>query len=91
MRIGSGRDPSRILPVRSPQCNSKKSPAKASEFPYNKKAYIPVPREQQYVAHTTNNEKEVITTSKKNNKVAGAKNASANDKSAAKDSKAKSA
>jgi hypothetical protein len=75
------------MPVRSIPSGRRNLFLTAPDFPHENKAYIPVPREQQYVAQTTNDEKEVITTSKKMNEAAAAKNVPANDKSAVKDSK----
>ncbi len=44
-------------PVRFPSPFHKNTPAKSFKFLYRDKAYIPVPREHEYVAKTTMNEK----------------------------------
>jgi hypothetical protein len=54
-------DPARHLPVRSPRPGCENNRVKPPKSLPGKKAYIPAPREQQYVAHTTTNKKEVIT------------------------------
>jgi len=80
--------PIRTMPVRSLVPGRKNTLKYGPDFCPGKKAYIPVPRDHQYVAIVPQPlTKEVITTSKKNNKAAAAaKNAPA-DKSAAKNAK----